>query len=277
MRRCAVLLALLLPAARAGANTCALPQMTVAGAGTLSGNSKSAVISAGLVAGVAAANNIVLSIGLQFVSVGAFTCFLSTETPLAVAALPGTRAVQRLVPSAGRSMMLEWTAPAGLLPVTYDLHCGASPSSMAKVATGLQTPSYLMLNLSYMKPYYWQVVAVDQFGRVSPSEVYSFSIAPVQDHMIAAPNPFHPGRGGTTFMWTMPGPGSAELEIFSLPDSRRVFKTRLDGLQDGVNTYAYDGRESNGQLLPNGVYTARMMMKGANGDKTELFKLLSVR
>ncbi len=277
MRRLSFFFALFLYSARAGANTCALPQMTMAGAATLSGSSKSAVVSAGLAAGVAAASNIILSVGLQFVSVGAFSCFLSTETPLAVAALPGTRSVQRLVPSPARTMTLEWSGGAGMLPVTYQVYAGPLPSALASVAGGLEAQTYTLKNLAFMTPYYWQVMAADQFGRTSVSEVYTFSIAPVQDHMIAAPNPFHPGQGTTTFMWTMSGPGSAELEIFSLPDSRRVFKTRRDGLQDGVNTYAYDGRESNGRLLPNGVYTARMTMSGANGNKTELFKIVSVR
>ena len=277
MRRFPLFLVLLLHAARAGANTCALPQMTVAGAGTLTGNSKSAVVSAGLAAGVAVAPNIVLSIGLQFVSVGSFSCFLSTEAPSAAAALPGTRSVQRLVPSPARTMTLEWSDGAGLLPVTYQVYLGPSPSALAGIVSGLESRSYTLSNLEFMRPYYWRVMAADQFGRTSLSEIYTFSIVPGQDHMIAAPNPFHPGHGTITFMWTMPGLGSAELEIFSLPDSRRVFKTRLDGLQDGVNTYAYDGRESNGQLLPNGVYTARMLIKGANGNKTELFKIVGAR
>ena len=103
----------------ARANMCGLPQMAVAGAATLSGSAKSAVVSAGLAAGLAAAPGIVLSIGLQSVSQGSFTCFLSTDAPLAVAALPGTRSVERLVPSPGRTITLQWSEAAGLLPVTY--------------------------------------------------------------------------------------------------------------------------------------------------------------
>jgi hypothetical protein len=44
-----------------------------------------------------------------------------------------------------------------------------------------------------------------------------------------------------------------------------------------VNTCLYDGRGSDGRLLSNGVYTARMRMKGANGNKTELLKIVGVR
>jgi hypothetical protein len=268
---------LLLLGGSASANMCALPQLSVAGAGTLSSSARSAVVSAGLAAGVAVAPGIVLSVGLQFVSQGSFSCFLSTDAPLAVAALSGTRSVQRLVPSTNRAMTLEWSDGVGLLPVTYEVFLGESPSALASVVRGLDSHSYTLNSLEYMRPYYWRVAAADQFGRGSLSGIYTFSIAPAEQRMIAAPNPFHPGRGAVTFMWTMAGPGSAELEIFSLPDARRIFKVRLDGLQDGVNTYPYDGRGGDGRLLGNGVYTARMRMKGANGNKTEHLKLISVR
>jgi hypothetical protein len=221
----AFLLSLGLPvlASVAQANMCALPQMGVAGAGTLTGTAKSAVVSAGLAAGVAAAPGIVLSVGLQFVSQGSFDCFLSTDAPLAVAALSGTRAVQRLVPSTSRTMTLEWSEGAGLLPVTYEVFLGESPLSLASVAQGLESRSHALSDLEYMRLYYWRVAAADQFGRSSLSGIYTFSIAPAEQRMIAAPNPFHPGRGGITFMWTMQGPGTAELEIFSLPEGRRVY------------------------------------------------------
>ncbi|MBI5239126.1 MAG: hypothetical protein HY926_01505 [Elusimicrobia bacterium] len=261
----------------ANANMCALPQLGAAGAGTLSGSAKSAVVTAGLAAGVAVAPGMVLSIGLQSVSQGSFACFLSTDAPLAVAALPGTYSVQRLVPSPGRTMTLQWSEAAGLLPVTYEVFLGESPSALASVARGLAAPSHTLSSLEFMRPYYWRVMASDQFGRYSQSGIYSFSIAPAQDRMIAAPNPFHPGKVGITFMWLMPGPGWAELEVFALPEARRVFRTRLEGLQDGVNTFLYDGRDSDGRLLSNGIYTVRMRMKGANGNKTELLKIIGVR
>jgi hypothetical protein len=145
------------------------------------------------------------------------------------------------------------------------------------IVSGLSGTSYMLGGLDYLTPYYWQVGVTDLFGRTTLSEIYSFSIAPAIDHLIAAPNPFHPGHGTTTFEFNMSGPGTALLEIFSLPDSHRVFSTRLDGLQDGVNTYVYDGRNSGGRFLANGVFSVRLTKNGANGNAVERFKIVSVR
>jgi hypothetical protein len=75
----------------------------------------------------------------------------------------------------------------------------------------------------------------------------------------------------------MSGQGSAIIEIFSLPDGRRVLQRRIDGLQDGNNTYAYDGRDGGGRLLGNGVFSIRLTKNGANGNAVEHFKIVSVR
>ena len=173
-------------------------------------------------------------------------------------------------------MTLEWEPSANSLLVTYAVYAGTNPTSLPLVASGLTGTSYELTNLTYLALYYWQIIVSDSFGRTTPSAVYSFSIAPVQSHMVAAPNPFHPGQG-TTFMFSMSGAGSAKLEIYSLPDARRVFSTQLDGLQDGVNIYAYDGRDSGGRLLANGVFSVRLTKSGTRGGGIERFKIVSVR
>ena len=78
-------------------------------------------------------------------------------------------------------------------------------------------------------------------------------------------------------MFSMSGAGSASLEIYSLPDVRRVFSKHLEGLQAGVNIYAYDGRDSGGRLLPNGVFSVRLTKSGATGNGIERFKIISAR
>ncbi len=271
------------------ANLCGLPVGAAAGAGLLTSSAKTsslsqsshtvtgAFVSIGLLGGVMRSTNVYVGVGLQNASVGAYTCFMSTDMPLAVSALPGTNSTLRLVPSPGQAMTLEWTNSAGPLPVTYNVLFGTTPNGLSQAASSLQATSDPMTNLNFQTPYYWQVSASDEFGRTALSDVYSFSIVPLVTQLIAAPNPMHPGHGPTTFLFDMPGQGSAELQIFSLPDGRKIFDQTFGGLQDGANTIVYDGRENDGRYLPNGVYTVRLMKSGVYGNATELFKLVSAR
>ena len=254
---------------------CALPQRAGASGAISTSASYIARFSVGLVAGAASAGPHALGVGLQNASLGGYACFLSTNNPLAVAALAGSPATQRLVASANQSMLLEWSTCENSLPVTYSVYADTNPIPVTLVASGLTDTTYQLSNLNWFTLYYWQIVTSDSFGRTTPSPIYSFSIAPHQTHMIVAPNPFNPGQG-TTFMFTMSAAGSANLEIYSLPDVRRVFLIRLDGLQDGVNIYAYDGRDSGGRLLGNGVYSV-LLNKGSAGGGIERFKIISVR
>jgi hypothetical protein len=255
---------------------CALPQRAGASGTTSTSANYTARLSVGLVAGAASSGQHALGVGLQNASLGGYACFLSTNTPFSVAALPGSQSTKRLVATSAPDMTLEWTPSDDSLSVTYAVYVGTDPASLSLITSGLTGTTYELTNLTYFTLYYWQIIVSDSFGRTTLSPVYSFSIAPYQDHLIAAPNPFHPGQG-TTFMFTMSGQGSANLEIYSLPDVRRVFSTHLDGLQDGVNIYAYDGRDSGGRLLPNGVFSVRLTKTGATGGGIERFKIISVR
>lgn len=275
IRPFAVLFLLAWPAVAHGQSVCALPQRAGASGTTSASASYTARLSVGLVAGAAAAGRYAFGAGLQNASLGGYACFLSTNTPSSVAALPGSPCTQRLVATTGSDMTLEWTPSDDSLPVTYAVYAGTVPASLPLIVSGLTGTTYDLVGLTYLALYYWQVIVSDSFGRATPSAVYSFSIAPYQNHMIAAPNPFNAGRG-TTFMFTMPGPGSAYLEIFSLPDVRRVYTAHLDGLQNGVNIYVYDGRDSGGRLLPNGVFSARLTKSGATGNGIERFKIICV-
>lgn len=267
----------LLTAGTAWANLCGLPLTSGAGAGQLTGQSSHMNVSVGLFSGVSKSSAGILSAGFQTMSLGAYLCFMSTDTPLAVQSYPGTLSVQRLVPSASKTMTLEWTESFSPNPVTYQVFFGTNPLQMSSIATGLTGTNEPMTNLDYTTVYSWQVAAADQFGRTALSEIYTFSLVPVVGHLIAAPNPFHPGHGTTTFLFSMAGPGDAIMEIYSLPDERRVFRQDFTGLQDGPNTITYDGRDNNGRFLPNGVFTVRLIKHGANGNATELFKIISAR
>ena len=267
----------------AAANQCVLPETIAAGGASVSGAAVSgasyaARITIGqAVAGQSTSTTAILGLGLQNTSLRGYSYFLSTDAPLGVTALPGTMSVESLVPMPNPAMTLEWTSSLNPLPVTYSVYTGTNPYALSALNTGNPSTAQLLTNLRYNTKYSWQVIVADQFGRTTPSAVYSFSVAPVFSHFIAAPNPFHPGHGATTLLFSMSGPGSALLEIFSLPDSRRVLQRHIDGLQDGTNTYDYDGRDNGGRLLGNGVYSIRLTKNGANGNAVEHFKIVSVR
>lgn len=272
-----------LPSIVSAANTCALPETNVAAGTTVSGLSASGVqftarISIGqAVSGQSTSTSVVLGAGLQNTSLRSYAYFMSTDAPLGVSALPGTMSVQSLVPTGSPIMTLEWTPSFNPLPVTYSVYIGTNPYALSAFASNSPYTSQLLTNLNYNTRYSWQVIVADQFGRTSPSAVYTFSLVPAVSHLIAAPNPFHPGHGVTTLLFSMNGAGSALLEIFSLPDGRRVLQRHIDGLQDGANTYDYDGRDNGGRLLGNGVYSIRLTKNGASGNAVEHFKIISVR
>lgn len=274
----------------ARANQCGLPLGAGVGAAMLTSSVRpstlssastpiiaNAFISIGFLGGMSSSSGTIMGIGPEAVANRAFSCFMTSDLPLAVSALPGTRSIMRLVPSPSRTMTLEWTNSDGPLPVTYNVFLGTSSIGLSGVADGVQLTSDLTNDLQYNTPYYWQVSAVDEFGRTATSDIYTFSIVPTTDHLIAAPNPMHPGHGSTTFLFMMNGAGMATMDIYSLPDVRHVFSRTYTGLQDGANTIAYDGTDDNGRYLPNGVFTVIMRKMGANGNETERFKLVTAR
>lgn len=274
----------------ARANTCGLSQGNAAAGAILASPTHTLVLSMVSAGGISQSTGATLGLGPQFISRAAFGCFMATDMSLMITAYPGSKSTRRNVPSAAPMMNLEWTTTIASLPLTYQVFVGTSPFHPSTVVNGLTATNYVVggisglgpasyevANLSYMTPYYWRVVGSDEFGRTAGSPIYSFSIMPVVDHMIAAPNPFQPGTNTTTLMFSMPGSGSAIFEVFSLPDSRLLIKTNIEGLTDGVNTYTYDGRDSSGRLLPNGVYVVRLRKTGAKGNATETFKLVSAR
>lgn len=276
MAQIAVLL--LLAASTKAQNVCSLPISATSFGETVSNSSMTAIISGGVVAGVSSStNNFTLNVGPQYISRGAYECFMSTGIPLAVTAVPGSPATEINVPNTNQQMTLEWTASLSTLTVTYSVFMSTQSSSLALVTSGLSALSYIASGLSFNQPYYWQILTTDPFGRAAASPTYEFSIVPNISHMIAAPNPFHPGSGTTTFLFSMPGTGSADFDIYSLPDQRLVYSTNVGNLQNGMNTWVYDGRSSRGGYLPNGVFTVRIVKHGAYGTSTELFKIVVVR
>lgn len=107
--------------------------------------------------------------------------------------------------------------------------------------------------------------APDRFGMVTfSSEVSGVPTAVAQGketpRSLAVvrnyPNPFNPS---TTIEFTVPTPGAANLELFTITGQK--CRTLLSGqVKAGTYEMTWDGRGDNGEMSPSGIYFARLRM-----------------
>lgn len=228
------------------------------------------------ISGVGSSLDYQIELGYLPASQAAYITFLSSQKPLPAQALSPAPGGSRLVPSPQRRLTLQWSSSYNGVPVTYRLFVGPSPTTLAWVADTTET-SFEVLNLEFLKDYYWQIESIDFYGRSTLSPIFNFSISPGLLGFYSAPNPFRPGKESTNFMFNMPGAGDATLKIFSLPHNNLVFETTLSGLQNGPNVFAYDGKDGQGQFLFNGVYDVRLESSGTDGSLKQKFLMAVVR
>jgi len=76
----------------------------------------------------------------------------------------------------GRDVTLTWNCydPDGD-SLTYDVYFGISPSSLTKKVGNITATSYHIPNLQYSTTYYWHVVAWDEHGVKSQSQIWNFT------------------------------------------------------------------------------------------------------
>ena len=75
--------------------------------------------------------------------------------------------------------------------------------------------------------------------------------------LLLLPNTPNPFGTETNLTFELSQPSDVTLEIYDV-NGRRVFFTRLRDVPRGVNQYSFDSRNQDGQLLPSGVYFAKM-------------------
>ena len=80
-----------------------------------------------------------------------------------------------------------------------------------------------------------------------------------------APNPFNPLLESTSIGFELTQPGFVTLQLFSL-SLEQVYTVTLGDLSTGYHTADWDGRDSGGDMVPNGVYI--FILKATNGSKT---------
>ncbi|HEU4366462.1 MAG TPA: FlgD immunoglobulin-like domain containing protein, partial [Candidatus Krumholzibacteria bacterium] len=82
------------------------------------------------------------------------------------------------------------------------------------------------------------------------------------------PNPFHPGETPTTIAYKLSDNANVTLRIFTLTGGLVFEKTFASGQQGGtagLNTFAWDGRNGDGQVVATGGYVLQIQANG-NGE-----------
>ena len=259
-----------------GAGFCGFPASINCGSESMTDGLHVAELSLGFFAGFMSNSTGQNSVGFFDGGDAAYQTFLNSDHPLAVHPEPANAASSKFIVSIDRSLRLSWSDGTNQVPVQYRVYVG--PASSDLTLKGVTADQFFVVqDLEYLKDYNWQIEAFDTYGRSTKSAVFTFSIAPSVSHLYCAPNPFRAGSEVTTFIFTMVGPGSAQLSIYLLPAIKLVYSTFLDGLQDGVNTFDYRGLDDGGRVLYNGVYMAFLKKKGGQGNETERFKFLVVK
>jgi len=240
----------------------------------LMGNPKTMMrVSAGYISGLSQGTQSKNWVGFFYISEKAYEAFLKSGHPLAVFPVPSRAATSKFTPSPNRRMRISWSDGRNPLAVRYRVYFGDSPNNLILRETTAER-FYVAEDLTYLRDYYWQIEAFDVYGRSTMSQIYSFSVSPSVSSLYCAPNPFRAQAEPTTFIFQMPGAGSAKLSLYLLPHIDLVFSVSLNSLQDGVNTYVYNGTDNNGKTLFNGVYLAVMDMKGLEGNVNQKFRFI---
>lgn len=98
-----------------------------------------------------------------------------------------------------------------------------------------------------------------------------------KDSFLTYPNPFNPHQTSCVFSYQLSKDAEIEIAIYSL-SMKEVQKWTLSGIDSlsGYHEYNWDGRDSGGSTLPNGVYLAIMTIT-ANGEQKILRHHIAIK
>ena len=178
---------------------------------------------------------------------------------------------------------LSWSASDALgSAITYSLFFGQENNSSSSIARNssrrpmkLKAPSDVSMICIYTGPntsytftdmasgevYYWQVQADNGRGSVSLSPAWSFNTINLPDEKVLNyPNPFRAGHDNTNIVFYASQSGSADLYIFS-EFGKKLFHTSIT-FSPGTNSFSYNGKDDNGNVLMNGSYPYIVNVEG---------------
>ncbi|MEK7299212.1 MAG: FlgD immunoglobulin-like domain containing protein, partial [Candidatus Margulisiibacteriota bacterium] len=87
--------------------------------------------------------------------------------------------------------------------------------------------------------------------------------------VVNVPNPFNPANESTAIAYQITQQADIEVFIYSL-GMARVFTYSAVGETPGYHEIEWDGRDTGGTIVPNGIYI--FVIKGTNGDRSVLRK-----
>jgi len=102
--------------------------------------------------------------------------------------------------------------------------------------------------------------------------------ASFEESFMAENNPFDPSEGPAVLTYELTQPSAIELRVFTLTGEQvflRVYPSGSEGGQEGENLVQWDGHNSSGDMVRNGVYVVLIRML-ATGETTRL-KIALVR
>lgn len=169
----------------------------------------------------------------------------------------------------------------------FAIVCNPDPGSWVAVwNAGLDTVILTHADFDYSTEYTITITAKDLAGKdlqavnipnplvftTGPSGVSGQPVTSGVPYFLAsaAPNPM--GSGQTTIAFGLPRPGQVRIEVYNIAGQR--VKTLVNGnMNAGYHKVTWNGRNSAGQKVANGVYMYRMN----SGDYTATRKLLIVK
>jgi hypothetical protein len=148
----------------------------------------------------------------------------------------------------------------------------------AEVQEDGNTVRLRLTSLDYYRNYYFKVTAENPYGSASETPLQNFTLASADSFPRAYnyPNPFSPGRGGTSVVFNAPASGysRAVLTVYS-EFGQKLYERDCGRVPPGISEVRFDGRDQHGQALQNGSYVVRVRFDGPS--ETATFFLLVVK
>ncbi|MDD5688528.1 MAG: hypothetical protein PHE88_11935 [Elusimicrobia bacterium] len=138
----------------------------------------------------------------------------------------------------------------------YNLSIKKSLQYSSSIYEGTQN-SCVLRNLVAGRTYFWNVDAVDSFGVVTQSPVWSFKTLDMSSNKtFNYPNPFNPNKEQTRIVFKVNSPQIVKLRLYS-EYGDLIYQKDIDAVA-GTNEFYYDGKDDKGNTLFNGSYICRI-------------------
>ena len=100
----------------------------------------------------------------------------------------------------------------------------------------------------------------------NPSKIIADQIPDKFETSTNYPNPFN---SSTNFVMYIEQEAEVSIEIFDIL-GRLVAEHKFETLEKGVHSYKWEGRRSDGNLLPSGIYFYNLYYSPINGSKPKI-------